>query len=457
MPRRNAAKQQEISTGRGSSCWSTDAILGLVLFAWCTSWFMAPVIPVIIVTVIAVPVTFFGRNKLRGHLHTLKIKRQWNRHVPYAKLRGIRPVPTGEILDLRIQPGGCVADIEKRAGPAKELAAIMKVGNVRVKRDAEDGSRAQLVLARANPFIPGEQIPWPHINTPKLSLHDPALIGKCDEGHQVHVALLERCMLVCGVQKSGKSTLLHLLTAVGALDPLAQIWLFDGKEEVEFAPWERVAKRVIGSDPTRALNAINQLKRLMKERQRQLREDKLRHVPRNHPDYPPYLIIIDEATAYLDELPQTQARRFESDLRAIVQQGRNAGFAPIVSTQKPQHSLIDTALRDLLTLRWMGSATTQVFSDMGLGGKWAKLGYDASMIPRGQFGVGYLLAEDGLPELMKSYYLTDDDIRSIAQRSVIKHERPSPPKPARVTAANTPDPDDPDTDDDDPDTDDDDS
>jgi S-DNA-T family DNA segregation ATPase FtsK/SpoIIIE len=56
-------------------------------------------------------------------------------------------------------------------------------------------------------------------------------------------------------------------------------------------------------------------------------------------------------------------------------------------------------------------------SDTILGQAWASAGADASLIPGGQRGVGYLLAEGERPERMRSFYLSDDDVRAIAERA----------------------------------------
>jgi len=53
-------------------------------------------------------------------------------------------------------------------------------------------------------------------------------------------------------------------------------------------------------------------------------------------------------------------------------------------------------------------------SDTILGQGWASEGYSAARIAAGQRGVGYLLAEDGLPVRIKACYLADERLRDLA-------------------------------------------
>lgn len=54
---------------------------------------------------------------------------------------------------------------------------------------------------------------------------------------------------------------------------------------------------------------------------------------------------------------------------------------------------------------------------MALGKGNAQRGYDATSVPAGQRGTGYLLAEGGHPVRMRSYVLEDDDITAIVARA----------------------------------------
>jgi len=64
--------------------------------------------------------------------------------------------------------------------------------------------------------------------------------------------------------------------------------------------------------------------------------------------------------------------------------------------------------------------STPQASDTILGQGWATAGADASTIPGGQRGVGYLLAEGERPVRVKGYYLDDADVQAIAERATAR-------------------------------------
>lgn len=89
----------------------------------------------------------------------------------------------------------------------------------------------------------------------------------------------------------------------------------------------------------------------------------------------------------------------------------------VAATQRPSHDIIPTSLRDLFGYRLAFRCTTETSSDIILGHGWHARGVDASTIDPGEPGVGWLLAEGGVPFRMRCAWLTDDDIAAIARRA----------------------------------------
>jgi S-DNA-T family DNA segregation ATPase FtsK/SpoIIIE len=52
-----------------------------------------------------------------------------------------------------------------------------------------------------------------------------------------------------------------------------------------------------------------------------------------------------------------------------------------------------------------------------LGNDWAKQGYTATCIDPAAQGVSLLLAEEGVPRRIKSAFLTDDQVATLADRA----------------------------------------
>ena len=62
--------------------------------------------------------------------------------------------------------------------------------------------------------------------------------------------------------------------------------------------------------------------------------------------------------------------------------------------------------------------TTPASSDVILGHGWAGQGYSATDIDPGARGVGWLLAQGGIPRRVRAAYLTDAQVRELAVLAV---------------------------------------
>jgi DNA segregation ATPase FtsK/SpoIIIE, S-DNA-T family len=128
-------------------------------------------------------------------------------------------------------------------------------------------------------------------------------------------------------------------------------------------------------------------------------------------------VVCDELAFYLAAEDRKQRAEFAELLRDLVARGRAAGIIVVAATQKPASDVVPSALRDLFGFRLALRCNTPQASDTILGQGWASAGYSAATIPPGQRGVGYLLAEDGLPVRIRAFHLPDEQITAIAERA----------------------------------------
>jgi S-DNA-T family DNA segregation ATPase FtsK/SpoIIIE len=91
--------------------------------------------------------------------------------------------------------------------------------------------------------------------------------------------------------------------------------------------------------------------------------------------------------------------------------------------------VVPSALRDLFGFRLALRCTTPQASDTILGQGWASQGHNAATIAPGERGVGYLLAEDGLPVRLRTFYLSDREIAGLAARAGGLRQRPEQLEP----------------------------
>jgi S-DNA-T family DNA segregation ATPase FtsK/SpoIIIE len=134
-------------------------------------------------------------------------------------------------------------------------------------------------------------------------------------------------------------------------------------------------------------------------------------------DFGLHIVVIDELALYLRGGTKSQRDRFAELLRDLIARGRAAGIIVVAATQKPSHDVVPTSIRDLFSYRLAMRCSSSDASDTILGQGWASRDYSAASIAPANRGVGYLLAEGGVPVLIKTPHLSDAEIAVVARRA----------------------------------------
>lgn len=354
------------------------------------------------------------RRALGRSLYAAHVRRDWRRAwlhcgLPAVYASKVERVPAGERVRLRISRG---SSFEQLGARAEELAACLMVRELRIDRDPANASQGTVTLVRRDPLADLGGLRWPRLDTERVSLWEPVPLGTGEDGDTVAVSLPERNMLLGGEPGAGKSAALSMLIATAALDPAARLWLLDGKR-VEFAPWAPCAERLAGPDVGEAIGLLERVQAEMGDRYRQLLAGGLRKIDRDA-GMPLHVVACDELAFYLTCEDRKQRARFVELLRDLVARGRAAGVIVLAATQKPSADVVPSALRDLFGFRLALRCTTPQASDTILGQGWASQGHNAGRIGPADRGVGFLLAEDGLPVKLRTFYLADDRVHRLA-------------------------------------------
>lgn len=247
-----------------------------------------------------------------------------------------------------------------------------------------------------------------------LSMFDPVYIGIDEHGHAVSVPMVFRNMLIGGEPGSGKSTLLNSVVAHAALSTDCRLCLLDGKQ-VELWQWHKCADVFVGPNIVKALATLRRLQTVMDNRYNYLAECERRKIDRVD-TFRPVLLAIDEIAYYSATIGDKKTQDgFSQLLRDLVARGRAVGIIVVAATQRPSADIIPTSLRDLFAWRFAGRCTTDSSSDIVLGHGWAARGWSANTISPTNQGAGLLIAEGGMPQFIKTAYLTDAECSAIAK------------------------------------------
>ena len=320
-------------------------------------------------------------------------------------------LPVGRSFLLRLPAGLHVAALEPRV---PEIAAALGVRDARLHAVPANAAFAELIVVTRD-ALEHPVVGSPILDAEQTSLWNPVPLGISEDGKALGITLPEHNLLIGGEPGSGKSVLLSSIVAAGALDPVVTVTLLDGKQ-VELAVWRNIAERFIGPDMSEAVEALEELQRAMDVRYETLLQTRRRKLVATDAEGL-RLVVIDELAVYLRGGTKALTDRFAESLRDLVSRGRAAGVIVVAATQKPSHEGGPTFVRDLFSYRVAMRCTSPDASDTILGQGWATRGFSAATIDPAQRGVGFLLAEGGVPRRFRAAHLTDTDVAVLAHRA----------------------------------------
>jgi DNA segregation ATPase FtsK/SpoIIIE, S-DNA-T family len=246
-----------------------------------------------------------------------------------------------------------------------------------------------------------------------MSIFDPLFLGIDEFGHPVYLPLIYRNMLIGGEPGAGKSNLLNTIVGHAALCDDVSLCLLDGKQ-VELGLWEDCADVFVGPDLDLAILTLQRLQTVMDNRYAYLRSMR-RQKMRQGDVFGAILVALDEIAFFSATAGEKKDQeKFSALLRDLVARGRAVGVIVVAATQRPSSDIIPTSLRDLFAWRFAGRCTTDVSSDIVLGHGWAARGYSSNTVDPNNQGCGLLIAEGGIPALVKAAYLSNEDIIRVA-------------------------------------------
>ena len=270
---------------------------------------------------------------------------------------------------------------------------------------------------------------------PMLSMFDPIHVGINEFGLPHYIRVIYKNILAAGEPGGGKSGLLNNLTAHTALSVASRMVLFDASL-VELGMWHDIADEFVGPDLAHAIITLRRLQRVMDNRYAWLRAHRRRKI---EPADGLSVItsIFDEIAVFSTVLgTEQEQRQFLSLLRDLVARGRAAAMPVVAATQRPSVDIIPKSLRDLFGYRAACRCTSAGSSDIILGDGWSSAGFSATDISPVNPGEALLIAEGGIPQRIKAAYLSDTDIRALADYAAWtrRTQRLTPAGPATAVA-----------------------
>ncbi|MHC5796148.1 FtsK/SpoIIIE domain-containing protein [Lacisediminihabitans sp. FW035] len=295
---------------------------------------------------------------------------------------------------------------------------------------------------QTDPLAAVQPYPW---DAPVSHERFPFAMGA--DGELVSLGLLETNLLFGGIPGGGKSGgITAALAGISRLENVALIGL--DPKRVELSPWASRFTRISKTDEY-ATQLLEALVQEMDRRYEWLDDNGLKKfTPAQFDTVRPLLCVVIDELADLVSVGVDKEEK-EADLqrstmvRRLIAKGRAAGIIVLTATQKPEGSVIPTALRDLIQQRVAFATTTGDMTDTVLGKGMGAAGGLAHEIAANAKGVCFIVNETSrIPKRARAFWVPDADVEGLAKSTAhLRVELPwLPPQPGRTAVPETGEP-----------------
>ena len=327
--------------------------------------------------------------------------------------------------DIDLPPGVTAGDVIERRD---RLASGLRrpEGCVWPESDPESHAGRLVLWVGDKPMAKTKPVVWPLLKTGAVDLFAPFPIGVDPRGRPITLTLMFALMIIGALPRIGKTFFMRLLALAAALDPTAELHIYDLKGGADWLPLEPVAHRFrVGDDPddlayfrtdVRAIHAdMSRRYKVLRSLPREVcPEGKITRALANRRELGlfPVVLFIDECQHAFDGDKDTVAL-----ITDLGKRGPAAGIIVVLATQRVDAQSLPTGISSNAVLRYCLKVAGQVENDMVLGTSMYKAGFRATMFSRTDLGVGYLAGEGDDPVIVRGAYLDANHAAAVVARA----------------------------------------
>jgi S-DNA-T family DNA segregation ATPase FtsK/SpoIIIE len=262
-----------------------------------------------------------------------------------------------------------------------------------------------------------------------VSLFKPVAFGTDQRGRPVDMTLLYDNLLIGAMPGMGKTFSMRLPLLAAALDPLAELLVWELKGTGDLEALKRVAADYgSGPDDATAAAALESIRYVYADLERRakvissLPKDKC---PENKvtPELAavrslglhPLVLAIDECQELFSH-PEF-GKEAGALCTAIIKRGRALGVILVLATQRPDKDSLPTAISANVGTRFCLRVMGQIENDMILGTSAYKNGIRATTFTKSDKGIGYLAGAADDPQIVRTYYIDGPTADRICERA----------------------------------------
>jgi S-DNA-T family DNA segregation ATPase FtsK/SpoIIIE len=320
---------------------------------------------------------------------------------------------------------GAIVDRRDRlaAGLRRPLSAVWPEGD----SDVHEGRLVLWVADKA--MSKAKPVTWPLAVKGTTSLFNEFPIGVDPRGRPVGITLMFASMVIGAQPRMGKTFTARVIMLGAALDPLAELHIYDLKGGADWLPLAQVAHAFrVGDEPEDIAYLLADLRDLdadMRRRYKTIRgldrdvcpEGKITPdlAKRKNLGLHPVVVYLDECQIAFEN--PTHGAELTALAEDLTRRGPAAGITLIAATQRPDAKSLPTGISSSAVLRLCLRVAGQVENDMVLGTSAYKSGHRATMFARTERGVGYLSGETEDPVILRAAYIDAQAAEKIAARA----------------------------------------
>lgn len=297
-------------------------------------------------------------------------------------------------------------DATKRTEAWTDVAALLLPASAgeRWRVDDDPAARVVTLIREHDPLL----LPLTYDEDPsqRIPVTTPWRLGRDEAGQDIRLDLASSAHgLIAGATRSGKSVATYsLITHVLRMGGAARLLVAD-PNDTTIAPFEdKVSWSTTSTHPDEVTAMLEWARAEMDERKpilRAMEQDKI-EPHQFDDDLPLIVIVIDEAANYLRHSDKNAAAALTSELLAVVSQGAKYGIRVILITQRPDSTILSTAIRAQLSWRISFriedlETAKMVFPDLD----------DPAGLLSCQPGVGYMRLVGEPARRFRAFYLAD--------------------------------------------------
>jgi S-DNA-T family DNA segregation ATPase FtsK/SpoIIIE len=330
--------------------------------------------------------------------------------------------------DLDLPPGVTVSEVKDKR---EKLAANLRrsIGCVWPEVDHDQHPGRLVLWVGDQDMSKARQPAWPLAKSGTADLFRGQSFSTDQRGRAVPITLMFVSVIIGSIPRMGKTFLLRLLLLIAAMDPRAELHMYDLKGTGDLGPLEPVAHRYrAGDEDDDMAYALADFRALRTELRR--RTKVIRGLPRDvcpenkvTPELAsnkslglhPVVIGVDECQVMFEH--PTHGGEFEEICTDLVKRGPATGIVLILATQRPDAKAIPTGISANAVLRMCLKVMGQVENDMVLGTSAYKNGTRATMFGFSDKGICYFAGEGDAPRIVRSFYIDAPTAEKIALRA----------------------------------------